>query len=163
MGVKKWNQFKNFIQVEVNVKCMQTDFGGCDLSSFRDIATFMLPSKQPKFLFRPWGSKIESAQKIQASRGRREMYANRFWWVLPLRFWRYCYVHVAFKTAKVSLPTMDYNSPWGQKIELAQKIHASRGWREMHANPLVLEILLLFKFGQISLLNHGLWSMWVKK
>ena len=74
MGVKKWNQFKNFRQVEVDMKCMQTNFGGCDLSGFRDIATFMLPSKQPNFSFRPWtivhgGKKIESAQKIQASRG----------------------------------------------------------------------------------------------
>ena len=74
MRVKKWNQFKNFRQVEVDVKCMQTDFGGCDLSGFGDIATFMLPSKQPKFPFRPWtivhgGQKIELAQKIHASRG----------------------------------------------------------------------------------------------
>ena len=30
------------------------------------------------------------------------------------------------KTAKISFQTMDY-SPWGQKMELAQKIHASRG------------------------------------
>ena len=37
------------------------------------------------------------------------------------------------KTAKISLQTMGY-SPWGQKIELAQKTHASRGWHEMHAN-----------------------------
>ena len=56
------------------MKCMQTDFGGCDLSCFGDIATFMLPSKQPKFPFRPWtivhgSQKIELAQKIQASRG----------------------------------------------------------------------------------------------
>ena len=68
MGVKKWNQLKNFRQVEVDVKCMQTDFGGCDLSGFGDIAMFMLPSKQPKFPFRPWtivhgGQKIESALK----------------------------------------------------------------------------------------------------
>ena len=33
---------------------------------------------------------------------------------------------LAFKTAEISLRTMGY-SPWGQKIELAQKIHASRG------------------------------------
>ena len=30
------------------------------------------------------------------------------------------------RTAKIPLWTMDY-SPWGQKIELAQKIHTSRG------------------------------------
>ena len=62
------------MQVEVDVKCMQTDFGGCDLSCFGDFVHFSF----------------------------------------------------AFRTAKISLPTMDY-SPWGQKIELAQKIQASRG------------------------------------
>ena len=62
------------MQVEVDVKCMQTKFGEHSLSSFGDLAPYSLPSK----------------------------------------------------TAKVSLQTMDY-SPLGSKIELAQKIHASRG------------------------------------
>ena len=56
------------MQVEVDVKCMQTDFGGCDLSGFGDIATFMLPSKQPKFSlptmdYSPWGSKNRIGSK----------------------------------------------------------------------------------------------------
>ena len=34
------NQLKKFMQVEVDVKCMHINFGGCSLSSFRDIATF---------------------------------------------------------------------------------------------------------------------------
>ena len=42
MGVKKLNQLKKFMQVEVDVKCMQTNFGGCGLSSFRDFALFCL-------------------------------------------------------------------------------------------------------------------------
>ena len=62
------------MQVEVDVKCMETNFGGHGISSFGD--------------FVPFSS--------------------------------------TFKTTKISLRTMDY-SPWGQKIELAQKIHASRG------------------------------------
>ena len=60
------------MQVEVDVKCMQINFGGRGLSGFGDIAPFSFPSK----------------------------------------------------TAEISLWTMDYR---GQKIELAQKIHASRG------------------------------------
>ena len=40
---------KKFIQVEVDVKCMQTNFGGPGLSSFGDFARFCLPSKQPNF------------------------------------------------------------------------------------------------------------------
>ena len=62
------------MQVVIDVKCMQTKFGGFGLFGFRDFAPFLF----------------------------------------------------AFKMAKFSLQTMDY-SPWGQKIELAQKIHASRG------------------------------------
>ena len=34
------NRPKKFMQVGVDVKCMYTNFGGCDLSGFRDIATF---------------------------------------------------------------------------------------------------------------------------
>ena len=36
----KWNQFKKFMQVGVDVTFMHTNFGGCDLSGFGDIGTF---------------------------------------------------------------------------------------------------------------------------
>ena len=62
------------MQVEVDVKHMQANFGGCGLCGFGVMAPFCLPSKRPNFLFGPWaivhgGKKIESAQKIHASRG----------------------------------------------------------------------------------------------
>ena len=56
------------MQVEVDVKCMQTDFGECDLSGFGDFVHFSF----------------------------------------------------VFKTAKISLPTMDY-SPWGSKNRISSK------------------------------------------
>ena len=62
------------MHVEVDVKSMETKFGGRGFSDFGDF--------------------------------------------IPLS--------LVLKTAKISLRTMGY-SPWGQKIELAQKIHASRG------------------------------------
>ena len=34
------NRLKKFMQVGVDVTCMYTNFGGCDLSGFGDIATF---------------------------------------------------------------------------------------------------------------------------
>ena len=80
------------MQIEVVVKCMQTNFGGRSLSEFKDLAPFCLPSKmackpilvgiaspvleiwllficlqkRAKFPFRPahGGQKMESAQKI---------------------------------------------------------------------------------------------------
>ena len=34
------NQLKKFMQVGIDVKFIRTNFGGCDLFSFGDIATF---------------------------------------------------------------------------------------------------------------------------
>ena len=42
------NRPKKFMQVGIDVKFMHTNFGGCDLSSFGDIATFQ---KWPNFPF----------------------------------------------------------------------------------------------------------------
>ena len=33
------NRLKKFMQVRIDVTCMYTDFGGCDLSGFGDTAT----------------------------------------------------------------------------------------------------------------------------
>ena len=35
-----WNWPKKFMQVGIDVKCMHTNFGGCDYFGFGDIATF---------------------------------------------------------------------------------------------------------------------------
>ena len=56
------------------MKRMQTNFGGRGLSGFGVMAPSCLPSKRPNFPFGPWAivhgsQKIESAQKIHASRG----------------------------------------------------------------------------------------------
>ena len=53
-----WNWLKKFMHVGVDVKCKYTNFGGCGISSFGDIATF----KTAKFPFltmdySPWVSK----------------------------------------------------------------------------------------------------------
>ena len=45
------------MQVEVDVKRMQTNFGGCGFSSFGVMAPFCLPSKWPNFPFGPWAIK----------------------------------------------------------------------------------------------------------
>ena len=46
------NQLKKFMQVGIDVKCMQINFGGHGLFGFRDIATFQI---QPNFPFDPHG------------------------------------------------------------------------------------------------------------
>ena len=62
------------MQVEIDMKCMQFNFGGHGLFGSGDFVPFCLPSKRSKFPFGPWaivhgGQKIELAQKIHASRG----------------------------------------------------------------------------------------------
>ena len=62
------------MQVEVDVKCMETKFGGVASPVLEILLIFCLPSKWPKFPFRPWTivhgcQKIELPQKIHASRG----------------------------------------------------------------------------------------------
>ena len=56
------NRLKKFMQVVVDVKHMQTNFGGSGLSGFGNFSRFCLPSNLAKFPFQtmgysPWGSK----------------------------------------------------------------------------------------------------------
>ena len=60
------------MQIEVDVKCMQNNFGGRGLSGFRVMAPFIFFQKRPNFPFGPWtiivhgGQIIELTQKIYA-------------------------------------------------------------------------------------------------
>ena len=53
------NRLKKFMQVEVDVKCMRTNFGGCGLSGFGDTATLKNGQISPSDhgLYSPWSSK----------------------------------------------------------------------------------------------------------
>ena len=79
-GPLKWknsidrNRLKKFMQVEIDVKCMHTDFSGRGLSGFRDIIS-LWSIKVEKF------NRSESAQKIHATRGRCHVHSHQFWWV----------------------------------------------------------------------------------
>ena len=48
MGVKKLNQLKKFMQIEVDLKRMEIKFGGRDFSSFGDIVLFLFAFKMAK-------------------------------------------------------------------------------------------------------------------
>ena len=53
-----WNRLKKYMQVEVNVLCMYTNFDGCRHSGFGDIATFkMVKFPFPTMDYSPWSSK----------------------------------------------------------------------------------------------------------
>ena len=54
------NRLKKFMQVGIDVTCMQTKFGGCGLFGFGDIATF----KNGKFPFPTMDYIVHGHQKI---------------------------------------------------------------------------------------------------
>ena len=57
------NQLKKFMQVEVDLKCMQTNFDECFFFGFGDKISFQI---WPKFPFGPWtvfGVKNKISQK----------------------------------------------------------------------------------------------------
>ena len=62
------------MQVEVDVKCMETKFGGCGFFGFGDFAPFSFAFKMAKISlqtmdYSPWGSKNRIGSKIHASIG----------------------------------------------------------------------------------------------
>ena len=54
------NRLKKFMQVGIDIKCIHTNFGGCGLSGFGDIATL---KNGPNFPFDPW-TIVHGHQKI---------------------------------------------------------------------------------------------------
>ena len=54
------NRLKKFMHVGIDVTCMCTNFGGCALSAFGDMATFQ---KRPIFPFGAW-TIVHGHQKI---------------------------------------------------------------------------------------------------
>ena len=68
MGVKKQNWFKKFMQVEVVVKCMETNFGERGFYSFGDFGTFSFAFKMAKISlltmdYSPWGTENRIGSK----------------------------------------------------------------------------------------------------
>ena len=62
---KKIESAQKFRQIEVNVKCMETNFDGHGFSSSGDFVPFVcLQNKWPKFPFGPWLSPWGSKNKI---------------------------------------------------------------------------------------------------
>ena len=52
------NQLKNYMQVGIDVTCMYTNFGGCDLSGFGDAATIKNGQiSLSTHSYSPWSSK----------------------------------------------------------------------------------------------------------
>ena len=109
------------MQVEVDVKCMQTNFGGCGLIGFGDLAPFCLPSKTAKISLRtmgysPWGSKnrfwLKKFMQVEVDV---KCMQTHFGGHGPFGLGDSAPFCFSSKTAKISLRTMGY-SPWGQKI-----------------------------------------------
>ena len=68
------NWLKKFMQVGIDVRYMHTNFGECDLSGFRDIATF----KNGKFPFLPMDYSPWSSKNVMDRNS--VINAHQFWW-----------------------------------------------------------------------------------
>ena len=119
-----WNQLTKFMQVDIDVKCMHTNFGGRGLSGFGDKIS-LWSIKVEKF------NRSESAKKIHASRDQCHVHVHQFWWACSLWFERYGYLS---KTAKFPFWGMDMVMEKFNRSESAQKIHASRSRCHVHAH-----------------------------
>ena len=87
------------MKVEVDPKCMQTNFGGCGLSSFKDFAPFRI---WPNFhLVVKKLNQLESAKKfIQVGVDVKCLYTNFGWRGLSAWFQRFCSFSSAFKNGQ---------------------------------------------------------------
>ena len=92
------------MQVEVDLKHMQTNFGGRGLSGFGVMARFRMPSKTAKVSL--WTMGVKGVNKFMQVEVDVKCMQTNFGEISPLSF--------AFKTAKISIWTMDYSS-WGSK------------------------------------------------
>ena len=114
------------MQLEVNVTCMYTSFGGCGLSGFGDIATFQ---KRPNFPFEAWTSPWSWKSLIDWNRLKKFMQVG-----IDVK----C-MHTDFGGCGLS-GFRDKISLWFIKVEkfnrleLAQKIHATRGQCYVHVH-----------------------------
>ena len=173
MVIKKFNRLESaqkFIQVGIDVTCMHTNFGWRGLSGFGAMASFCLPSKKPKFPFGPWaivygGQKIESAQKIYASRSWCEMHANQFWWGWSLQFRSYGFLLLAFKNGQNFPSNHGLYSPWSSKNLIDRNLlkkfkqvgidvtcmHTNFGWRGLSGFGVMVSFCLPSKMAKISL------------
>ena len=149
------NRLKKFMQVGMDVKCMHTNFGGRGLSGFGDKIS-LWSIKVEKF------NRLESAQKIHASRGQCHVLVHQFLWAWSLRFWRYGYLS---KTAKFPFRGMDC-SPWSSKNlidrnRLKKFMQVGIDVKFMYIDfggcvPSGFGDTATLKNGQISLSTHGL-------
>ena len=110
------------MQVEVNVTCMYTSFGGCGLSDFRDIDTFQ---KWPNFPFGAWTWKI----LIDRNRLKKNMQVGIDVKCMYTDFGGRDLSGFGDKISLRSIKVEKFN-----QSELAQKIHVSRSQCHVHVH-----------------------------
>ena len=94
-GDEKIDWLKKFVQVEVDVKCMETNFGGLWVRPlwFLRFCPFFVCLKTAKIsflghgLYNPWESKNRIISKIYTNRGWHGMHGSQFWWANLSDFW----------------------------------------------------------------------------
>ena len=113
------NWLKKFMQVEIDVKCMHTDFSGCDPSSFGDMATFQ---KRPNFPFGAWKNSIDR------NRLKKFMQVGVDVTCMYTSFGGRGLFSFGDKISLLSIKVENFN-----RSESTQKIYASRGRCHVHS------------------------------
>ena len=115
------------MQVGIDVKCMHTNFGGCGLPSFGDIAMFKYMTKFP-FLtmdYSPWSWK----NLIDRNRLKKFMQVGIDVKCMHTNFGGRGLSGFGDKISLLSIKVEKFN-----RSKSAQKIHATRGRRHVHAH-----------------------------
>ena len=171
MVVKKLisgNWLKKFMQVEMDVKCMHTYFGGCGLFGFGDNNIFQ---KRPNFPFRPWTIIVHWSSKnlIDWNRLKKFMQVGVNVTCMHTNFGGHSlsgYGDIAtFKNSQFSLSNQDYSPLSSEKLIdwnwLKKFMQVGIDVKCMHTNFgghsfFNFGDIATFKNGQISLSDHGL-------
>ena len=156
------NRLKKFMQVGMNVKCMYTNFGGCEYSGFGDIATF----KNGQFSLSVHGhQKIQSIGIGSKNSCNYKLMSSACTPILVSVTSLVSEILLPSKMAKFPFLTMDY-SPWSSKNSMDR--NRLKKFKQvgidvkcMHTNFGGCDLFgfgdtATFKNGQISLSDHGL-------
>ena len=165
MVMEKFNRSESaqkFMQVGIDVKCMHTNFGGCDHSGFGDMATFQ---KRPNFPFRAWTSPWSWKNSINRNRLKKFMQVGIDVKCMQTNFGgRDSFTFEDMATFQ-KWPNFPFGA-WSSKILIDRNqlnrfmqigvdvkyMHIDFGGRGLSS----FGDIATFKFDQISLLDHGL-------
>ena len=111
-------------------------------------------------------NRSELAQKVHASRNWCYKHTQQFWWVVPLQFWRYCYLQKG--PIFLFWPwTIVHGHQKIYSIGIGSKIYASRDWCHIHVLQFWWVVPLRFRrycyLWKWPIFPFWPWTIWLSK